>query len=101
MHNDVQRGSYSFYVKTGPFNDIARHVITISTSTSTDLVTCGPLSFTVDHATVERMIFPNQFTYVEVVLPRIADDAFAVYDMTPWPPDASLWPPFPQRGRFA
>jgi len=101
IHNDTQLGSYSFYVKTERFNAIQRHVITISTTTSSDLVTCGPLSFTVDHDTVERMIFPNQFTYVEIVLPRVAEKAFAVYDATPWPPDAALWLPFPQRGRFA
>jgi len=100
LHNNVQRGSYSFYVNTAKFDAIQTHVITVSASLSTDLVTYGPLNFTVDHTLVERMIFPNQFTYVDITLPRIATEAFAIYDMTPWPPDLTLWPPFPQRGRF-
>jgi hypothetical protein len=100
LHNNVQRGSYSFYVNTGKFNAIQTHVVTISASLSTEFVSYGPLNFTVDHALVERMIFPNQCTYVDVTLPRIATEAFAIYEMTPWPPDLSLWPPFPQRGRF-
>jgi hypothetical protein len=100
IHNDVQRGSYSFYVNTATFDAIQTHAITISASTSTDYVTYGPLNYKVDHTLVERMIFPNQFTYVDIVLPRIASATFAIYETTPWPPVGDRWMPFPPGGRF-
>jgi hypothetical protein len=101
IHNDVQRGSYSFYVNTQAFNGMPSHLITIEAHSGSGVVTYGPLNYRVDHTTVEKMVFANQFTYVDVTMPRIPEAAYVFYDTTTQrPAQEPAWPPFDPRGRI-
>jgi hypothetical protein len=104
IHNDTQRGSYSFYVNTKKFNELKSHMVTIEASSGSPYVEYGPLHYRVDHGTVEQLVFANQFTYVEVKMPRMSESAYALYDAT-LVDDTSrthVWPPFSQgAGLFA
>lgn len=99
IHNDTERGSYSFYVNVPQFYTSTSHVVTVEARNDSSLVTYGPLNFTVDHATVEHLLFANQFTYVDLSLPRNAENAFALYGTAPI--DPTPWPPFSTIGRIA
>jgi hypothetical protein len=102
LHNDVQRGSYSFYVNEPTFNAMPLHQVTIEAHSGSGVVTYGPLNYRVDHATVGHMIYANQFTYVDISMPRITDASFVVYDTTTKrPDDEPTWPPFNAEGRIA
>lgn len=102
IHNGAQRGSYSFYVNADTFNAMANHLITIEATPPGQVVTFGPLNFTVDRTTVERLVFANQFTYVDMMVPRYAEAAYALFDTTTNRADPQpLWPPFDTRGRIA
>jgi hypothetical protein len=100
IHNNVELGSYSFYVNVPQFNSINVHLVTVEAQNDGSTVTYGPLNYTVDHATVEHLVFPNQFTYVDLVLPRNADESFALYGTSPIDP-AAIWPPFSKLGRIS
>jgi hypothetical protein len=102
IHNDVQRGSYSFYVKEAAFNALASHMISIEAKSGSSAVAYGPLNYRVDHATVEQMVFANQFTYIDVTMPRITDATYVVYDTTTDRPETEpIWPPFTSIGRIS
>jgi pimeloyl-ACP methyl ester carboxylesterase len=96
--NNTERGSYSFYVNVPKFYDVSLHLVTVQAQNDSTCVTYGPLNFTVDHATVEHLLFANQFTYIDLALPRNADESFALFATQPI--DTTAWPPFSKIGRI-
>jgi hypothetical protein len=101
IHNNVNRGSYSFYVNAGTFNSMSKHVVTIEAKPLGDVVTYGPLNFTIDQTTVGQLVFANQCTYVDLTIPRYPDDAYAFYDgLGELPLSPPVWPPFDPTGRI-
>ena len=99
IHNTTEHGSYSFYVNVPQFNAIAVHLVTLLATNPGTSVTYGPLNYTVDHATVEHLVFANQFTYVDLTLPRLTDETFALFNTSPIDITAN-WPPFSKVGRI-
>ena len=102
IHNDVQRGSYSFYINEPAFNALKSHSISIEANTGGLAVAYRPLSYVVDHATVEQMVFANQFTYIDIAMPRVTDATYVLYDTTTARPKPEpTWPPFTSVGRIS
>jgi hypothetical protein len=99
IQNNVDHGSYSFYFNVPKFYAVSDHLVTVEAQNSSQCVTYGPLNYVVDHSTVEHLIFANQFTYVDLSLPRDAEQAFALYGTQPI--DTTQWPPFSTTGRIA
>ncbi len=101
IHNDVAVGSYSFYLNyptwIGP--DGARHhAIYIEAVSDSQYIEYKPTIYrpSVD---INRLIAPNQFTYVNVTLNRDPDSEYAFYKWAP-PLDptvraTAVWRPFP------
>jgi hypothetical protein len=101
IHNDVAVGSYSFYLNyptwCGPDGQ-RHHAIYIEAVSDSQYIGYRPTIYrpSVD---INRLIAPNQFTYVRVTLNRNPDDEYALYK---WAPQfdaaaraAAVWRPFP------
>jgi alpha-beta hydrolase superfamily lysophospholipase len=101
IHNDVAIGSYSFYLNyptwIGP-NGTRHHAIYIEAVSDSQYIEYKPTIYrpSVD---INRLIAPNQFTYVNVTLNRDPDNEYAVYKwapaLDPAARAAAVWRPFP------
>jgi hypothetical protein len=94
IHNDVQPGSYSFYMHTGRW--VAKnHIVHIEAHSPSPLIAYRDVNYAA-FPTVDQMVRPNEFTYIRVLLERDTDNAYALYR---WSPDLVLdqmrWMPFP------
>jgi hypothetical protein len=100
IHNNVALGSYSFYLNYPKWvgNGSRHHCIYIEAVSDTPYILYRPTIYrpSVD---INRLIQPNQSTYVNVTLKRNPDKEFAFYTWaTDFGPDArkaAVWPPFP------
>lgn len=94
VHNDVQRGSYSFYLNWPKYHDI-EHRVHIEAHSSSPYIKYNTVDYT-PSAETSKMIQPNEFTYVDVTMER---DAFATFAVYGWTPGADLskiaWNPMP------
>lgn len=95
IQNNVQRGSYSFFIDYDEYLKTSPHWFHIEATSSTELVQYKALDFT-QPPTLTHAISPNEFTYVTLTMSRDADSAYAVYDY-PLTPEilAASWMPFP------
>jgi hypothetical protein len=100
IHNNVALGSYSFYLNypTWIGNGTRHHAVYIEAVSDTPYILYRPTIYRPSQD-IDRLIQPNQFTYVNVTLNRNPDREFALYN---WTPDfapaqraAAVWPPFP------
>ena len=101
IHNDVAVGSYSFYLNypkwCGPDGQ-RHHAIYIEAVSDSQYIEYRPTIYrpSVD---INRLIQPNQFTYVRVTLNRNPDNEYAMYTWSSTlDPDARaavVWRPFP------
>ena len=100
IHNNVAIGSYSFYVSYPKWvgDGTRHHAIYIEAVSDSQYIEYKPTIYrpSVD---INRLIQPNQFTYVRVTLNRNPDNEYAIYT---WSPDldaaareAASWRPFP------
>jgi len=100
IHNNVAIGSYSFYVSYPKWvgDGTRHHAIYIEAVSDSRYIEYKPTIYrpSVD---INRLIQPNQFTYVRVTLNRNPDNEYALYT---WSPDldaaareAASWRPFP------
>ncbi len=100
IHNDVARGSYSFYLNypTWVGDGTRHHAVYIEAVSDSPFILYQPTIYrpSVD---INRLIQPNQFTYANVTLNRNPDSEYALYR---WAPtltaqllEAAVWPPFP------
>lgn len=104
IHNDVQRGSYSFYLNWPRWKD-ADHLVHIEAHSPSARITYRDVDYRIAPE-IGKLILPNQFTYVRVRLERDTDTAYALFGWTPaldpdlaqmvWGPDT----PFPSEGRL-
>ncbi|HEV3158057.1 MAG TPA: hypothetical protein VGZ00_11995 [Candidatus Baltobacteraceae bacterium] len=99
IQNNVQHGSYSFYLNTALFNAM-EHCVTIEAGAIGQCVPFDPVTYKVEPNDTLRLVEPNEFTYVDVVMPRDASPSYAIYDSTV-PIDPSPWRPFPSVGRMS
>ena len=101
IHNDVAVGSYSFYLNypnwIGP-GGTNQHAVYIEAVSDSQYIEYKPTIYrpSVD---VNRLIQPNQFTYVSVTLNRDPDNEYALYTwapaLDPTARAAAVWRPFP------
>jgi hypothetical protein len=98
IHNDVQRGSYSFYVNTDKFNTM-HHRITIQAAAPGDCVPYEPIDYERPRED-DRMVLPNEFTYVDITIGRDPSAAYALYARGERPENEPAWRPFPDQGRL-
>lgn len=100
IHNDVQIGSYSFYLNYANWvgDGTRHHAIYIEAVSDSQYIEYTPTIYrpSVD---INRLIQPNQFTYVRVKLNRNADNEYAMYLWTSTldaaARAAAVWRPFP------
>ncbi len=81
IHNDVQRGSYSFYVNWAKWKDI-HHMVHVEAHSPSRRVTYRELNYTIPPE-IGRLVRPNEFTYVRLRLDRDTDSAYALYPFDP------------------
>ena len=104
IHNDVQRGSYSFYLNWPRWKDVD-HLVHVEAHSPSRRITYRDLDYRIPPA-IGKLILPNQFTYVNLRLDRDTETAYALFGWTPaldpdlaqmtWGPDT----PFPTEGRI-
>lgn len=94
IQNNVQKGSYSFYLNW-PSYSVVDHVLHIEAQSGSLYIEFKPVDYT-PSADVEKMIQANEFTYVVVKLDRDAYETYALYRWDPALDVASNWMPFPQ-----
>lgn len=104
IHNDVQRGSYSFYLNWPRWKDVD-HLVHVEAHSPSRRIVYRDLDYRVPPA-IGKLILPNAFTYVNLRLDRDTDTAYALFGWTPaldpnlpqmvWGPDT----PFPTEGRL-
>jgi hypothetical protein len=94
IHNDVQRGSYSFYVNTDAFNKV-HHRVTIDAHSPGSCVAYKPVFYETDPASPLRLVRPNECTYVDVTVGRDPIGSYALYKREGRVQDAEAWRPFP------
>lgn len=104
IHNDVQRGSYSFYLNW-PSWENADHLVHVEAHSPSRRITYHDLDYRVSPE-IGKLVLPNQVTYVRLRLDRDTENAYALFGWTPtldadlgrmtWGPDA----PFPSQGRI-
>jgi hypothetical protein len=100
IHNDVATGSYSFYLNYPVWiGDGSRHhAVYIEAVSDSQYIEYQPTIYrpSVD---INRLIQPNQFTYVRVTLNRNPDNEYAFYTwapaLDPAARAAAVWRPFP------
>ena len=95
IHNNVERGSYSFYFDYYKYIDSSPHWFSVEASLPTELISYVPLIFT-QPPELAHTIFPNEFTYLKMTMKRDTISTYAVYEYGPtlnFPGDS--WMPFP------
>ena len=100
IHNDVARGSYTFYVNTDGFNAV-HHLITIAATEVGLCVPFVPVAYEyVPQADGVRLVNANEVTYVDVEIWRDPSQSYAMYENVPRPENEAAWRPFPPTGRI-
>lgn len=94
IQNDVETGSYSFYVDYDRYLSSSPHWFHCEAALPTQLVSFLPLTFT-QPATMLHAIAPNECTYVALAMKRDADQMYAAYDFVPGLNLATSWQPMP------
>jgi hypothetical protein len=85
IHNNVQRGSYSFYLNWPAWKDID-HVVHVEAHSPSPRIVYQELNYAIAPE-IGKLIRPNEFTYVSLRLLRDADPAYALYQ---WSADLNL-----------
>jgi hypothetical protein len=93
IQNNVEKGSYSFYLNWPKYIAV-NHLVHIEAQAGSPLIAFKPVDYT-PSADVVKMIRPNEFTYVIVKLDRDAYDAYALYELSTTLDVTSNWMPFP------
>lgn len=100
IHNAVDLGSYSFYVNYPKWvgDGTRHHAIYIEAVSDSQYIEYKPTIYRPSQD-IERLIQPNQFTYVRVSLNRNPYDEYAFYQwapaLDPQARAAAVWRPFP------
>lgn len=98
IQNNSERGSYSFYLNW-PKYKIVDHVIHIEAQSGSPYIAYKAVDYK-PSADVEKMIQPNEFTYVVIKIDR---DAYQTYALYQWGGPLDLvtpWMPFPLQGQI-
>lgn len=102
IHNQTERGSYTFYVNYKRFYDLdvpipgatqMHHRITITAAVPGDCITFATITYETD-PTIVHLVKPNQTTYVDVIMERDSAGAVQLY-VHPATPTTVAWRPFP------
>jgi hypothetical protein len=93
IHNNVERGSYSFYL-SWPKYSLVNHLLHIEAQSGSPYITFKPVDYS-PSASVAKMIQPNEFTYVIIKLDRDAYETYALYECGATLDLTTKWMPFP------
>jgi hypothetical protein len=94
IQNDVERGSYSFYIDYDTYVETSPHVFHGEAALPTQLVAFLPLTFTQPES-LPHAIAPNECTYVSLTMKRDADQMYAAYGFGPGLNLGTTWQPMP------
>lgn len=101
IHNNVQRGAYSFYIDYEAYRVSSPHWFHIEAAVPGQLVRFMPLTFT-QPATLLHTIAANECTYVSLKMRRDSLQTYAIYDFGPnLDLGSTSWMPFPSSGRLS
>lgn len=98
IHNDTQRGSYSFYLNWPKYAAV-NHLLHIEADSGSEYITYKAVDYTPSPA-VQKMIAPNEFTYVLITIDRDAYATYALYELGQPLDLTSNWMPFPPQGQI-
>ncbi|HEX3463255.1 MAG TPA: hypothetical protein VHS78_04265 [Candidatus Elarobacter sp.] len=99
IHNDANRGAYSFYMDYDEYLNSSPHWFHVEAAVPTQLLSFVPLTFT-QPANLQHAIGENEFTYARLTMSRAVDQIYAAYH-TPFDPNTTWQPmPFPPAGQI-
>ena len=94
IQNDVEHSAVSFYVNYPKFSQFASHRVQIEAHSGSPSIAYKPVNY--PSAPGTQFVYPNEFTYVDVAIPRNVDRAYAVVPFSDKPDPNKKWPPVPQ-----
>jgi hypothetical protein len=98
IQNNVERGSYSFYLNWPKYITI-NHLVHIEAQSGSPYIAYKAVDYT-PSSDVQKMIQPNEFTYVKVKMDRDAYQTYALYQLGGPLNVAAEWMPFPTEGQI-
>ncbi|MEO7201253.1 MAG: hypothetical protein ABIZ82_01520, partial [Candidatus Tumulicola sp.] len=98
IHNSVERGSYSFYLNWPKYVTV-NHLVHIEAQSGSPFIAYKPVDYT-PNADVQKMIRPNEFTYVAIKIDRDTYETYALYQWGQPLDVVSTWMPFPPGGQI-
>lgn len=101
IQNDVETGSYSFYIDYDTYVQTSPHRFRVEAQLPTQWVAFRSLDFTQPN-TLPHAIAPNEFTYVALTLKRDADPMYGAYGFVPGLDLTTSWKtmPLPPEGQI-
>ncbi len=94
IQNEVEHSVVSFYVSYGPFKDLHPHAIQIDVRSGSPNIAYQTIKYA-SRPEDEYLVRPNEFTYVEVNIPRDVAKTYAILPYNPQLDINKAWPPFP------
>ena len=101
IQNNVQQGSYSFYLDYNAYLTTSPHWFHVDAMLAGQIISFLPLTFT-QPPELAHAIRPNEFTYVDLTMKRDVDSSYALYRYGPsLNLPGTTWMPFPGPGRIS
>ena len=94
IQNQVNPGALSFYLSYRAFTQTHPHTVHIEARSGSDQIDYRDVDYTLAPS-VAAVVQPNEFTYVDVTIPRNIDKTYTLYKYDPQLPLSPPWPPFP------
>lgn len=94
IQNAANPSSVSFYLNYQSFMTTHPHTVHIESQTASETIDYRPIDYSVT-PDIQQLVQPNEFTYVDVTVPRDTDKTYALYNYDPQRPVAPPWLPFP------
>jgi hypothetical protein len=103
IHNNVQLGSYSFYINWPKWEPV-NHLLHIEAHSPGARIGYKPIDYQIPPE-IGKLVCPNEFTYVKLTLESDTEGAYALYGYGPTlePLSATTWQPdqpFPMPGQI-
>jgi hypothetical protein len=94
IQNEVEHSVVSFYVLYNTFKNFHPHAVQIELKSGSPSIAYQTVQYKLT-STDEQLVQPNEFTYVEVTIPRDVAKTYAIVRYDPHRDVNVPWPPFP------
>jgi hypothetical protein len=94
IQNGTEHCAISFYVNYAQFAKFPSHKIQIEAHSGSPSIAYRQVNYASPPGA--QLVYPNEFTYVDVAIPRDVDRTYAIVPFSAGPDPNKTWPPVPQ-----